>query len=111
MTVFPMRVWAGAVAVVAAILAIHCSRAGSPMPQPASRVSQQPFGQTSDGRSIEIITLTNANGIEVRAMTYGGIIVSLKTPNRARQFDDIVLGHDTGGDYIPNTSFFGALAG
>jgi len=57
-------------------------------------VTQAPFGTTPDGEAVEIYTLTNPHGIEVRAMTYGGIIVSLKTPDRSGNLGDIVLGYD-----------------
>ena len=46
-------------------------------PQEQATVTQQPFGVTRDGDSVQVFTLTNANGMEVRAMTYGGIILSL----------------------------------
>ena len=46
-----------------------------------SGVQQKPFG-TRDGRPINLFTLTNANGVEVDAMNYGGIIVSIRVPDR-----------------------------
>ena len=81
------------------------------MPQPASRLTQQPFGQSPDGEAIEIVTLSNLNGIEVRVMTYGGVIVTLKTPDRERRVDDIVLGHDDAAGYFTSAAFFGTLVG
>lgn len=44
-------------------------------------------------------------------MTYGGIIVSLRTPDRDGRFDDIVLGHDDVDGYVESDSYFGALIG
>jgi aldose 1-epimerase len=65
-----------------------------------------------DGTAIETFTLTNARGIEVRAMTYGGIILSLRVPDRRGRFDDIVLGYDTPAAYAANNaSYFGAIIG
>ena len=55
--------------------------------------------------------LTNSQGVEVRAMNYGGIIVSLRVPDRKRQVADIALGHATLEGYIPNTPYLGALIG
>src|SRR5262249_12791720 len=46
-----------------------------------------------------------------RIMTYGGIVVSLKTPDRNGKMDDIVLGFDTLDAYLKGHPFFGALAG
>ena len=74
-------------------------------------VTSEPFGVTPDGQEVEIFTLRNANGIEVRAITYGGIIVSLRTPDRDGHFDDIVLGYDDLEGYLTETPYFGAIIG
>ena len=44
---------------------------------------------------MQIYTLTNAHGIEARIMTYGATLVSLKTPDRAGNSQNIILGFDT----------------
>jgi aldose 1-epimerase len=75
-----------------------------------SGVKQQDFG-TRDGRPIILYTLTNAHGVEVRAMNYGGIILSLRVPDRKGQLADIVLGHDKAEGYMPNPPFLGAIVG
>src|SRR5208283_5041839 len=75
-----------------------------------SGVQQQPFG-THDGRPITLYTLTNSHGVEIRAMNYGGIIVSIRVPDRKGQFADIVLGHETLEGYIPNPPYLGAIVG
>lgn len=99
-----------AVAAVAVLaVAAGCSRESSPMP--SSRLTQQPFGHTADNQGIDIVTLRNLNGIEVRVMTYGGAIVSLRTPDRSGRVDDIVLGHDTAEGYFANSPYFGILVG
>jgi hypothetical protein len=49
-------------------------------------VTHAAFGRTTNGTPVEIYTLTNANGIELRAMTYAGIITSLKVPDRSGTF-------------------------
>ena len=84
--------------------------------QPATgqpSVTRAPFGTLADGTAIEAFTLTNARGMTLRAITYGGIIQSLRTPDRNGQLADIVLGHDSVGPYTdPNTSpYFGAIVG
>ena len=73
-------------------------------------VQKQPFG-THEGRPINLYTLTNSHGIEIQAMNYGGIIVSMRVPDRKGQFADIVLGHDTLDGYIPNPPYLGAIVG
>jgi aldose 1-epimerase len=74
-------------------------------------LKKEDFGKTKDGQSVDIYTLTNANGVEARITTYGGIIVSLKTPDRAGKLDDIVLGFDSLDEYLKGHPFFGAIAG
>jgi aldose 1-epimerase len=74
-------------------------------------VRRAPFGRTADGQPVELFTLTNAHGIEVRLTNYGGIITSLKTPDRSGRFDDIVLGYDSLNGYLRNSPYFGAIVG
>ncbi len=76
-----------------------------------SAISQAPFGKTPDGLPVEIYTLQNKNGLEARIMTYGGILVSLKTPDKSGKFDDIVFGYDSLDGYLKRNPYFGALVG
>jgi aldose 1-epimerase len=74
-------------------------------------VTQAPFGKMPDGTSVDIYTLTNVHGMEARIITYGAIVVSLKTPDRNGRLDDVVLGFDKFDDYLTRSRFFGAVAG
>jgi aldose 1-epimerase len=74
-------------------------------------VTRAPFGKMPDGRSVEVFTLTNANGVEVRAITYGGIITSLRVPDRQGTSGDVVLGFDGLEPYLKGHPFFGAIVG
>jgi aldose 1-epimerase len=82
-------------------------------PQKGPRAARSTFGTTRDGKAVEMFTLTNAAGIEIHAITYGGIITSLKTPDRSGQMADIVLGFDKLDGYVgnPPPPFFGAIIG
>ncbi len=66
-----------------------------------------------DGKPIDVFTLTNSHGIELQAMSYGGIILSLKVPDRTGKPADIVLGFDTPEGYLKNPPppYFGAIVG
>ena len=76
-----------------------------------SSVKKEEFGK-ADGQSVALYTLTNRNGAEARITTYGGIVVSLKVPDRTGKIEDIVLGYDTLDDYLKgNSAYFGALIG
>ena len=74
-------------------------------------VTRAPFGRLPDGRAVELFTLTNAHGVEVRAMTYGGTITVIRTPDRNGQLDDIVLGFDSLAGYLGDSPYFGAIVG
>ena len=78
---------------------------------PKLGVTRAPFGTTRDGKGVEIYTLTNSHGVEMRVITYGGIITSLKVPDRSGHRGDIVLGFDTLDGYLNDPPYFGALIG
>jgi aldose 1-epimerase len=78
-------------------------------------VTHQPFGTMPDGTAVEIYTLTDG-AYEARIMTYGGIVQSLKVPDRKGHVDDVVLGFDTLDGYVtnnngPQNAFFGGIIG
>ena len=87
------------------------SPAGNPAPSPG-RTARAAFGATPDGTPIELFTVTNGHGVELRAMSYGAIVLSLKVQDRSGALDDVVLGYDSAMDYIRNNApHFGAVVG
>ena len=100
-----------------ALSAVVCLVAAVVWPRAAlaSESAHRPIEKSSFGRvgndAVEIYTLTNAHGIEARIMTYGAAIVSLKTPDRAGRFQNIVLGFDTLDAYLAGVPYFGASVG
>jgi aldose 1-epimerase len=76
-----------------------------------SRIATTPFGRLPSGQDVTQYTLKNASGIELRVIDYGGIITSLKTPDRNGAFADIVLGYDDLAGYLKTTPYFGAIIG
>src|ERR1700744_5232006 len=66
------------------------------------------FGTTPDGTPVALYTLRNKNGVEARIMTYGGIVQSLKVPDKNGRMGDVVLGYDDLNGYITNSPYFGA---
>ena len=80
-----------------------------------TKVTSQPFGKMPDGTAVEIFTLSDG-AYEARIATYGGIVVSLKAPDRNGKPADVVLGFDDLDGYVANSngtsaSFFGAIIG
>ena len=74
-------------------------------------VTRAPFGRMPDGRPVDVFTLTNGHGLEMRAISYGAIIVSLHAPDRSGHLDDVVLGHDDLAGYLAASPYFGAVVG
>lgn len=74
-------------------------------------ITSEPWGTTNDGKHVELFTLENKNGLEARITSYGGIIVSLKTPDKNGTLGDVVLGFDKLADYETRSPYFGAITG
>lgn len=60
---------------------------------------------------ITVYTLRNTNGVETKITNYGGIVISLKVPDRNGKFDDVVLGFNKAEDYVKNDPYLGAIIG
>ena len=77
----------------------------------APTITKEPWG-TVDGEAVHLYTLTNASGMEVKITNYGGIIQSIKVPDRAGHLDNVTLGFDNLDDYVTmNSPYFGAIVG
>jgi aldose 1-epimerase len=76
-----------------------------------SSIDAKPFGTTSQGEKVTQYTLTNAKGASVSIITYGGIVTSLKVPDRNGKLADVVLGFKTLSEYEKKSPYFGCLVG
>jgi aldose 1-epimerase len=97
----------------AALLLLCSAVTLGPAPEAAGQgvPKKESFGQTRDGEAVDIYTLKNRRGAEARITTYGGAVVSLKVPDRAGRFDDVVLGFDDIEGYLKTTTYIGSLVG
>ncbi len=64
----------------------------------------------------QVFLLKNSHGIELLITNYGGIIMSLKVPDRDRAFENIVLGFDNAScyrteNYLKENPYLGAIVG
>ncbi|HEY5914057.1 MAG TPA: aldose epimerase family protein [Verrucomicrobiae bacterium] len=75
------------------------------------QIARSPFGRTTDGTQVYLYTLRNARGAEARISNYGGLVVSLKVPDKTGKLGDVTLGYDQLADYVKETPYFGALIG
>jgi aldose 1-epimerase len=76
-----------------------------------SSITSQPYGTTADGTAVEEYTLTNASGMEVKIITYGGILTSIKVPDRSGNLGNVALGFNTLAEYETKSPYFGCITG
>ncbi|MCU0785429.1 MAG: galactose mutarotase [Verrucomicrobia bacterium] len=93
-----------------ATFAVICL-AGCAAPSGTPMISKAPFGKAPDGTPVDIYTLYNGNGAEARICNYGGIVTSLKVPDRNGRLGDVVLGYDSLAGYLKSSPYFGCLVG
>ena len=74
-------------------------------------IEKSAYGTTEKGEKVDSYKLTNQKGMEVNIITYGGIISSLKVPNKAGKSEEVVLGFSSLEQYMKPNPYFGALIG
>ncbi len=74
-------------------------------------VQKSDYGKLADGTAIDLYTLTNANGVVCKVITYGGIVTELHVPDKDGKKADVVLGCPDLKTYEAGHPFFGAIAG
>ena len=73
-------------------------------------ISREPFGEMNEGL-VFLYTLSNPNQMTVKITNYGGIVTSIKVPDKNGIVDDVVLGFENLDDYLGPVPYFGALIG
>src|SRR5690606_14121540 len=79
--------------------------------QDSLAISQEDFGKLPTGESIQKYTMTNANGMVVSVINYGGIITNLEVPDKNGKIADVVLGFNSLEGYLTPPPYFGAIIG
>ncbi|HEY1577334.1 MAG TPA: aldose epimerase family protein [Terracidiphilus sp.] len=94
-----MRLWSAILFVMTSVSAAY------------GAVSHSEFGKLPDGSTVTIYTLKSPK-VELRVMTFGARVVSIRTPDRHGKFADIVLGYNTLEDYVKDSkTYFGVVPG
>ena len=88
------------------------------------KISSSPFGTLpggvgnipEGGAAVTRYTLSNAHGMSVSILDYGGIIQSLSVPDRRGHIDNVTLGFAnidgyTNAAYLKSNPYFGAIIG
>jgi aldose 1-epimerase len=105
----PVR-YVAVIGLVGVCLVTDLAARRSVLPQ-KSAVSKSSFGSVPGAGAVDLFTLTNANGVEIRATTYGAIITAIRVPDRAGRFADVVLGFDNLDGYLKQHPYFGTVVG
>ena len=94
----------------AATLLMGCG--GSAPKADLNLMKAEDFAATIDGKQVGLYTLSNGE-ITMQVTNFGGRVVSLWTPDREGNMEDIVLGYDKLERYVNNTGerFLGAPVG
>jgi len=81
-----------------------------PKPDVSAPLNDRLWGQEG-GLAVYLYTLSNKNGMEVKITNYGGIITSVKVPDKKGVKDNVVLGFDSLSSYQSGHPYFGSLVG
>lgn len=76
-----------------------------------SPLSKSEFGALPDGTGVHAYTLTNAAGMSVCILTYGGTLQQITVPGRDGSMANVALGFDNLASYQSDSPCFGALIG
>lgn len=74
-------------------------------------ITKELMGKTSDGVGVDLYTLTNANGLRAKIMTYGATITSVEVPDRNGKIENITLSLDSLDDYLKGHPCLGSTIG
>ena len=75
-------------------------------------VNKEPYGKMPDGTAVDLYTLTNANGLKVKIITYGATITDVEVPDRNGKLENVALFRDSLEDYMDkSTPYFGSTIG
>lgn len=109
------RIGTGFLLALIAVVAFGCKSDGGSKPgaggRSAGNVVRSDFGKTKEGKSVDLYTLTNKNGLVARITNYGGTLTELHVPDKNGQNGNIVLGFATLEPYVAGHPFFGSTTG
>ena len=74
-------------------------------------ITKSLYGITEDNKKVNLYSFKTENGMQVDIINYGGIITSLKVPDKKGEIKDIVLGYNKLEDYITESPYFGSIIG
>ena len=94
---------------VAVDVAVATARADA-APRKA-RVEKTPIGRMPDGTQVDQYTLTNAHGLEVKVLTHGAMITTVKVPDRDGNFQSVTVPVGPPEECLQRRSVMGTIVG
>ncbi|MBV6643436.1 MAG: galactose mutarotase [Cyclobacteriaceae bacterium] len=92
-----------------ALLILSCENKKTEVDPANHSITKSLYGHSGE-KPVHEYTLTNPSGASVSVITFGGIVTSIKVPDRAGNLGEVVLGFDSLGQYEQRSSF-GAMVG
>lgn len=89
------------------LISIACNP--TPSAKAPYRLDRAAFQSTIDGKSTDLFTLKNGNGLTAKITNYGGRLVAMEVPDKSGNLVDVVLGYDDLESF--KGSSFGAIIG
>ncbi len=82
-------------------------------PEPSdAEFDERPFGETSAGQPVKLLSLKNENGMEVEIISRGATIRAIRVPDAAGNIADVCNGFDDVTGYESDRNqYFGCVAG
>ena len=77
----------------------------------AATTRRESAGTLADGTAVEAVTLSAANGVSARVLTYGATLQAFSGPDRNGKVADVLLGYDDAKDYAEHPNYFGVTVG
>lgn len=74
-------------------------------------VNTAKFGNLPDGREVNLFTFETPNGLNISITNYGGIVTSIKAPDKHGVSEEITAGFDSLDQYIKGHPHFGVIVG
>jgi len=80
-------------------------------PSASATARREQFGTLADGTVVEAVTLTGANRVSARIISYGATLQAFKAPDRHGRIADVELGYDDLAGYVDHPNYFGVTVG
>ena len=94
-----------------AFAATSCNSNNSKEQTNKNAIMETHYGEVN-GKEIKEYTITNASGMEVSIINYGGTVTKIITPDKAGKKADVILGYDSLAGYLQTGNpYFGCLVG